>query len=143
MSNIKTLAEPHTASEEPTCGKGLAEQSALPAKLGELIASLAENLEVHLTALDLTDENARKERTAYVSLAKKHRDIAAQLTVVAGEMAGYRDLPMGRHDEQAMLDPKVFEIFETFTKLEQELLALLQEQVEQNQTMLAEMRNAG
>jgi hypothetical protein len=70
--------------EEPTCGKGLAEQSVLPAKLGQLMASLAENLEVHLKALDLTDENAR-----------------------------------------------------------QELLLLLQEQVEQNQKMLAEMRNPG
>jgi hypothetical protein len=70
--------------EEPTCGKGLAEQSVLPAKLGQLMASLADNLEVHLKALDLTDENAR-----------------------------------------------------------QELLLLLQEQVEQNQKMLAEMRNPG
>jgi hypothetical protein len=128
--------------EEPTCGKGLAAQSVLPAKMGELIASLAENLEVHMKALDLTDENAKKERAAYVSLAKKHRDIAAQLAAVANEMAGYRDLPMGKHDEQAMLEPKVFEVFETFTKLEQELLALLQEHVEQNQTMLAEMQNA-
>jgi hypothetical protein len=74
----------NSMEEEPTCGKGLAEQSVLPAKLGQLMASLADNLEVHLKALDLTDENAR-----------------------------------------------------------QELLLLLQEQVEQNQKMLAEMRNPG
>jgi hypothetical protein len=42
--------------EEPTCGKGLAEQSVLPAKLGQLMASLADNLEVHLKALDLPDD---------------------------------------------------------------------------------------
>jgi hypothetical protein len=30
---------------QPTCGKGLAESSVLPAKLGELTASMAESLE--------------------------------------------------------------------------------------------------
>ena len=38
---------------EPTCGQGLAEHSVLPAKVGELIASLAEILEFHTKALDL------------------------------------------------------------------------------------------
>ena len=129
--------------EQPTCGKGLAEHSALPAKLSELIAAMAENLEVHQKALDLTDENARKEHGAYVKLAKECRSVATQLEATAEHMAGYRDLPMGRHDEQAMADPKVLEAFSRFVKLEQDLLALLHRAVEQDQEMLVVMRGAG
>jgi hypothetical protein len=126
--------------EQPTCGKGLAEHSALPAKLGELIAAMAENLEVHQKTLDLTDENARKEHTAYVKLAQEYRSIATQLQATARQMAGYRDLPMGRHDERAMAAPKVLDAFSTFVRLEQELLALLQRAVERDQKMLVEIR---
>jgi hypothetical protein len=48
-----------------TCGQGLAENSALPAKLGEMIGALTGNLEAHMKALDRKDKNARKEHDAY------------------------------------------------------------------------------
>lgn len=128
--------------DQPTCGQGLAEQSLLPAKLGELTASVAENLEVHMKALDLQDENAKKEHGVYLKLAKEHRGIAAELQAIAEEMAGCRELPMGRHDQRAMSSPKVGEAFENFVKVEQELLTLLQERVEQDQKMLVEIGRA-
>jgi hypothetical protein len=126
--------------EQSTCGMGLAEHAVLPAKLGELAASVAENLEVHVKALDLQDRNAEREHVAYVSLAKQHREIAAQLEAMANEMAGYRELPMGKHDEKAMSEPRVLEAFERFVKVKQELLVLLQKQAEQDQSMLVAMR---
>ncbi len=126
-----------------TCGKGLAEHSLLPAKLGELMASVADVLEVHLKALDLTDGNSRTERDAYQELTKEHREIAARLQATAERMAGYRDLPMGRHDLTAVSAPTVFEAFENFVELEQEILALLQKRVEQDRGMLIEMSGAG
>jgi hypothetical protein len=54
--------------DEPTCGKGLAENASLPAKIRELIDALAENLDLHLTALDLRDENSKKEDDVYRKL---------------------------------------------------------------------------
>jgi hypothetical protein len=57
-------------------------------------------------------------------------------------MAGYRDLPMGRHDEKAMTAPVNAEAFEKFVTLEQELLALLQQRLARDQSMLGEMRGA-
>jgi hypothetical protein len=128
---------------QQTCGMGLAEHSAVPAKLADLIASLAENLEVHKKALDLRDESSRKEHDAYLGLAKEHREIANRLRSTAGRMAGYRDLPMGRHDEKAMRDPKVLEAFENFVTLEQELLALLRKRVEQDRKMLSGVGGSG
>jgi hypothetical protein len=125
-----------------TCGQGLAANSALPAKLSELTAAVARNLEVHLQALDLTDANAKQERDAYGELAKQHRDIAAQLRATAEQMAGYRNLPMGKHDQDAMTSPRVLEAFEAFVKVENDLLILLQGRVKQDQQMLTAIRAA-
>jgi hypothetical protein len=123
--------------DQPTCGKGLAEHSALPAKLADLEDALAENLELHQKTLDLRDDNSRAELEAYARLAKAHRAIASQLRATAAEMAGYRDLPMGAHDEKALGDPKLLDAFATFVTREQELLALLQHAIERDQQMLA------
>ena len=126
-----------------TCGQGLAEHSSLPAKLGELTAAVAENLELHMKALDLKDENAKREHDAYQKLALEHRQTASELHATAEEMVGYRDLPMGRHDETAMSDPLLLQAFERFVSLEQELLWLLQERIARDQKMLIEMPGGG
>src|SRR5690242_2133887 len=114
-------------SEQQTCGKGLAENSALPAKLGELISAMAGILDAHRRALDLEDQNSRAEDDAYEKLLKELRQIAAQLSVSAKEMAGYRDLQMGRHDEKAMTHPRVRQAFEQFIRHKRELLELLKQ----------------
>ena len=114
----------------------------LPALLAELIASLAENLVVHMAALDRTDQNADKEYVAYQELAEEYRTVASQLQSTAQKMAGHRDLPMGRHDMRAMSDPKVLKAFERFVTLEQELATLLRTRLEQDQKMLDDMGTA-
>ena len=127
-------------SEQQTCGKGLAENSALPAKLGELISAMAGNLDAHRRALDLDDQNSRAEDDAYEKLLKELRQIAAQLSVTASEMAGYRDLQMGRHDEKTMTHPRVREAFEQFIQHKQELLELLKQTEERDNRLLEVMR---
>jgi hypothetical protein len=129
-------------TDQPTCGQGLAEHSALPAKLGELTAAMAQMLEVHQKALDLSDERSRKEQEAYLELTKDHRKVSTQLQTIAERMAGYRDLPMGRHDQKAMTAPIVSATFGRLVQLEQELLAMLQRQVAQDRQMLAAMGEA-
>ena len=123
-----------------TCGLGLAEHSALPAKLAELTGSVAAILEQHMKALDLTDASSRQELEAYRRLADAHRDAATQLHAIATEMAGYRELPMGRHDETQMAAPAAGDVFEQFVQQEQELMALLEKRLSQDRPMLAEMR---
>jgi hypothetical protein len=125
-----------------TCGQGLAATAALPAKLSELTAAVARNLEVHMQALDLTDAVAKQEHEAYRELAKQYRDIAAQLKATAEQMAGYRNLPMGKHDQEAMTSPRVLEAFEAFVKVDNELLTLLQGRMKQDQQMLTDIRAA-
>ena len=93
-----------------------------------------------MKALDLTDTCSWQELQAYRSLAKQHRDAAAQLHAIATEMADYRELPMGRHDEAQMAAPADGDVFEKFVQQEQELMTLLEKRLEQDRPMLAEMR---
>lgn len=127
-------------NDQPTCGQGLAEHSTLPAKLADLEDALADNLELHQKTLDLSDDNAKTELDAYVKLTREHRTIAAQLRETARQMAGYRDLPMARHDERALANPKLVEAFERFVQLEEDLLARLNTALERDRQMLAAVR---
>ena len=113
-------------SAQPTCGKGLAEHSAFPARFRDLLAAMAENLEIHLGTLDPADAATKAERDAYTKLAREARKIAGELHALAAQMASYRDLPMGRHDAAALSSPPVVDAFAKFVKVEQELGALLE-----------------
>jgi hypothetical protein len=126
--------------DQQTCGRGLAEHSALPARLAEVTEAMASNLQVHMQALELDDEPAREEHAVYLRLAEEQRQAAARLRAVANEMAAARDLPMGRHDAQTMSSPEVGDAFQRFVQAKQELLDLLQGMVEEDRRMLAEMR---
>ena len=125
-----------------TCGQGLAENSVLPAKLSELIGSMAEILEIHMGSLDLQDNDSRLEHEAYRELVSEQRRNAAKLGETARRMAGYRDMPMGRHDMRVMSSPRAVEAFEKFVKLEEELSAMLQKRLVVDRKMLSEMRGS-
>ena len=140
---LHSFADHEMAVDPPTCGKGLAENSALPAKLAQLVESVAEVLEVHMEALDLSDAKSRKERDAYLALVADHRKIASELQVTARRMAGYRDLPMGQHDPAAMAAPKPVEAFASFVEIEDELITLLRRRLESDRAMLRQMRGGG
>lgn len=127
-------------AEQPTCGKGLAENSVLPAQVSHLIAAMAENLAVHMKALDLTDPNSQAEYSAYENLVQKLRQAAVELQWTANEMSGYRDLPMGTHDQIAMTQPEVRNVFEKFVAHKQALLTLLQQTAERDHQLLDMMR---
>jgi hypothetical protein len=104
---------------------------------------MADNLEVHLRALDPGDESARREHAIYRRLAEEQRRAAAGLAAIAREMAAARDLPMGRHDMRAMTSPAVGQAFQGFVTAERDLLALLQRRLEGDLRMLAQMGAPG
>jgi hypothetical protein len=125
--------------QEQTCGRGLAEHAALPATLAEVTEAMADNLQLHMAALELDDPAARMEHGLYLRLVEEQRQAAARLRLVGEEMAGARDLPMGAHDEQAMASPAVAEAFRRFVRARQELVGVLQAQLDGDQRLLAEL----
>ena len=129
--------------EQQTCGRGLAEHSELPARLAEVVEAMADNLRVHMQALELDDEPARQEHAVYLRLAEEQRQAAGRLRAIAGEMAGARDLPMGRHDTQTLTSPEIADAFRQFVKAKQELAATLQRMAEEDQRLLAAMEDPG
>lgn len=122
-----------------TCGQGLAERSALPARLSALLAAIAGTLERHQQTLDLTDGDARAEYDAYATLASDYREVSSQLHATAERMAGNRNLPMARHDARALVAPETRRAFARLVKCERDVSALLTRWIEQDQSMLAEM----
>ncbi len=122
-----------------TCGKGLAANSVLPERLASVVAAMAEVLAVHMEALDLEDDNSRQEYEAYRHVSQQLGQIGSQLDALARAMAAYRDLPMGRHDMEAMSRPNVRQSFEAFVGRKQDLLTLLQETDETDRQMLEQM----
>src|SRR5690606_18656747 len=117
--------------DEPTCGKGLAASAALPARLSELTAAMAQILEQHMTALDLSDEASRREHDVYGQLVREHRANADALAATARLMLDQGELPMGRHDMARMAAPAMADAFERFVTLETELLQLLEARLEE------------
>jgi hypothetical protein len=122
-----------------TCGQGVADNAVLPALLAAVTEAMASNLQVHMAALELDDEAARQEHAVYLRLTEEYRQASARLRGIGQEMAAARDLPMGRHDEQAMSSPEVAEAFQRLVGAKQELLTLLQRTAEQDQQLLAQM----
>ena len=126
-------------TDQQTCGQGLARRSALTASLGELIASTARVLEVHMKALDPTDDASKPEYEAYRELASAHRRIAIELADTAHRMEGYRTLPMARHDMAQMMSPAPRHAFAGFVHHEQALLSLLESRLAEDRAMLTAM----
>ena len=126
-------------TDQRTCGQGLARHSALTASLGELIASTARVLEVHMKALDPTDDASKPEYEAYRELASAHRRIAIELADTAHRMEGYRTLPMARHDMAQMMSPAPRHAFAGFVNHEHALLSLLESRLAEDRAMLTAM----
>jgi hypothetical protein len=122
-----------------TCGKGLAASAVLPERLGAVLAAMTEVLLVHMEALDPEDDASRREHEAYRRVSQQLGQMASQLDALTREMAAYRDLPMGRHDMEAMNRPTVRESFAAFVGRKRELLTLLQETEESDREMLEQM----
>jgi hypothetical protein len=122
-----------------TCGQGLVENSSLPIAAGKVFAAMAEVLEVHMSALDLSDESARAEHEVYERLAALHRRIAGELRTAATDMAAQGDLPMGRHDMSVMVSPRARDAFARFMDAEEKLLAVLDGRVAGDREMLSQM----
>jgi len=125
------------------CGQGLAEHAELPGKLAVLIESMANVLDTHREALNPRDANSRREDEAYRELSLTHRKVAGELRELARRMEGYRDLPMGRHDEKVTSGPKAVQAFEKFVTVEGQVAALLQRRLIGDRAMLDQMRRAG
>lgn len=111
--------------QEWTCGMGLAAGSELPGRMADLLNVMARNLELHMRSLDSDDPAATEELIAYRQLTGRMRDVSGYLETLAGEMAGYRNLPMAPHDEAALNTSEVTEAFNALIAIERDLAAYL------------------
>jgi hypothetical protein len=111
--------------QEWTCGMGLAVGGELPGHMADLLSVMARNLELHMRSLDSNDELANRELVAYQQLVGRMRDVSGYLEALAGQMIGYRDLPMAPHDETVLNSPEVAEAFQALITSERDLAVYL------------------
>lgn len=126
--------------EQDTCGRGLAQSAVVPAALAAVASGMAQNLEVHVRALDPSDAAAAQEQGVYERVAHRLRSAAADLQVAAAEMASAVDLPMGAHDMAAMTTTDALGAFEGYVAAEDDLRGLLDARREDNEQMLTAIR---
>ena len=127
--------------EQTSCGEGLAQHAELPLLMGELIASVADNLSAHLPGLVTSDENSAHEQHVYEQLAARLREAGATLHAIGTEMAAHKDMPMGEHDVQALSSGEAIDALRHMTRVEAQLVARVQEQLAEHQAMLDGMRS--
>ena len=128
---------------QPTCGKGLAENSVLPGKLAAVAEAMAAVLEAHQKALDLTDPRSRVESEAYQKVAEDLRGGGWHFKEAAKRMMASREMAMGKHHVEALASQEAGAAFSNFVRAERELQSLLHEGVERDQRMLEEMQGRG
>jgi hypothetical protein len=126
--------------EEPTCGRGLAQNSVVPAALAAVAAGLAQNLEVHRRALDPDDADAVAERDVYERVGRSLRSATVDLQAAAAKMASAADLPMGAHDMTVLTTTDVLDAFQGYVATEDDLRRLLEARRADNEQMLTAIR---
>ena len=129
--------------EEPTCGQGLAEHAELPLLMGELMGSVADNLQAHLPGLVSSDVNSQHEKHVYEHLATRLREAGALLHAIGTEMAGHQDMPMGEHDPRALSSHQAIEALERMSRVEARFVARVQDQLTEHQAMLDTVHSDG
>jgi hypothetical protein len=119
-------------AEQPTCGMMISGMSAIPAKLSEGAASVADMWEAH-AALMGKDKDSQAEAKGLRAMAKTHKQIAASLMKASEEMKKAASWPAAPHDMAKMsADPKLAETSKKVMEVHKEIVAMLQK-------MLADM----
>ena len=128
--------------EHHACGRGLADQAVVPARMADVLEAVSATLEAHTGSLEADDENAQVERRVYDRLADGHRRITAELRALHEQMAGAYDLPPARHDGAALVGQAAVTAYERYVEAEQALLDLLQARIERDRRLLHAMAEA-
>ncbi len=137
-AGILDVAAELLEDDAPTCGIGLAQHAAIPARIAVMFEGLAETLELHRAMLVLNDPNSRKEDAVYQELAASWKNIAQLVKSAAAQMAAQHDLHMGAHNEAAWGEAHL-KAFEKFVQAQTQALALLRVAAERDEKMLAGM----
>lgn len=119
-------------SDEATCGTGMAQYAALPMRMAELTAALADVLTRHTEALDTDEPAGAQEREAWLAVASEHRDLTARLSAAGDRMASYGGMPSATHDLSVLTAPEAVRSYEHFAAAQLRLHDLLAEHIADN-----------
>jgi hypothetical protein len=123
------MKAPAGKADQPTCGQMISGMAAIPAKLSEGAASVADMMEAHAALLG-KDKDSAAEAKGMRGIAKTHRAISASLLKASEEMKKAASWPTAPHDMAKMMaDPKLAEASKKVIEVHKELIAMFQKMV--------------
>lgn len=136
-------AAPTTATEpgsNMTCGQWAASKAPLPAKLGELMTAIADNLEFHAKWTGTKDKAAKAEHDMLMKMAKDHRAIGKMSTDISNGMTKAKDMAQATHDPKTMDGAKMAEMQLKQIKLQREMAQMMMKDADEAEKMLSSMK---
>lgn len=119
-----------------TCGQMMAEKADLPAKMSEVMTSVADMMDAHAKLMTGSKE-AKQEAAAFTKMAKEHRDLATRFKKTSDGMKKMGDLPAAEHDMAKMkADPKVQASMKAMLQSHKDMIALMQREVAEMEKMM-------
>ncbi len=126
---VLALLLPVTArADDKTCGQMIAERSALPAKMAQLMTAVTHMLDAHAKLMVAgKSKEGKKEAAELKKLSKLHAGLAANFKKTAEAMKKLYAMPGAPHDPAKMAeDPKVGEAMKELITSQKEMIALMQ-----------------
>jgi hypothetical protein len=130
--------QPAMAAAQPTCGQMTAGMAAIPEKLAAGALSVANMEEAHAKFMSANkDKASQAEVKGLRELAKTHKQIAANLEKVAGEMKKAASWPAAPHDMAKMkADPELAAASKKVLEAHKEIIAEMQKMVANMEKMM-------
>ncbi|HLG19662.1 MAG TPA: hypothetical protein VI895_07600 [Bdellovibrionota bacterium] len=128
-----------TTTKMENCGEMIQSLIPLPTKFEELMTAVADGFEMHANWMATsTDKNAKAEGSHLKKLAADHRKVANQMSRIINDMEKSAKMKPAPHD-MSTADPKAGEVMMKRAKLEREMAALMIQDAEKTEKMIATM----
>ena len=125
------------AGPKMSCGQMMEAKSALPAKMSEMLTSVADGLEMHAKWASST-KPGKAEHDTLMKLSKDHRQMAASMKKTSEEMVKAKTLASVQHDMTKM-DPKMGEVMGKQIALEREMASMMMKDADESEKMMQAM----
>ncbi len=144
-TGTKVMPAPAAAAaampEHMTCGQMMAAESAMPAKMNELMTAIADGMEMHAKWSGTANKVAKGEHDAMMKIAKDHRQMGAMMKSTSEEMMKQKNLASAPHDMKAM-DPKMGETMTKQVTLEREMATMMMKDADETEKAVQMMAKA-
>jgi len=129
------------ATVDMNCSRTLEKRSAIPAKIDQLFAATADDLDAHAQWIGQKDKTAKSEYEALSKVAHEHRESTEMMSKLSDTMTKTaRTFGASPHDINSPLMAKALDADARYARTERELAQLLLQDAEETEQRIQKMR---